>query len=104
MRAARTLAYPCMYVPTESIAVKATPVLAAGAVIVLSDVQQALSLQSQSCMCQSHFAQLRGEISVFLPSLHGPWSSAVVSAPPLVMGHPQGSAPEAAVEHTCPPL
>ena len=58
---------PFVYVPTKSTAAKAKPVLVAGAFIVHSDVLLVLSLQGHCGGVNSWFAQLRGEISAFLP-------------------------------------
>lgn len=57
------------------------------------DVPQVLSLLRQSQGFNLWIAQQQGAISALLPWLHSPWSSALVPAPPLFVGHPQESAP-----------
>ena len=101
MQAAQTLAWPNshVYVPIKAIAGKARPVLAVGALIVRSDVLQALTLQSQSWGCKSAVcAAMRRDFN----------SSSLVAWPlgpscgfssTSACGPPQASAPESAPKH-----
>ena len=103
MGAAQTLAWPNphIYVPTKSIAAKARPVLAAGALVRCS-----VGAEFTKPVVGVSIRNLRSckeTFQLFFLSCMVPGIQLWFSAPPLHVGHPQGSAPEAALVHTSLP-
>lgn len=96
VEAAQTLPCPspAVYVPRKPTAARVRPFPAAGALVVLSDVSQALNLGSLQRRCSSTVDTAVRRVSALLFQLHGPWASAVVAAPPLTVDHPPDSALE----------
>ena len=91
MGATQTLAWPNshVYVPTMSTAAIARPVLAAGVLIVCSDVLQVLSLQSQLQGCKSTVcAAVRRDFSTFSLVAWPLGLSCGFSPPPSACGPP----------------
>ena len=72
---------------------KARPLLASGVPAVSLDVLHVLNSQSWWRRCNSVSVQPWIEISFPFLKSHGPWDSAVISAPPLCMGSPPVSGP-----------
>lgn len=95
METAQILARPssCMHAPTKPTAAKVRPLLASGVPAVSLDVLHVLNSQSWWRRCNSVSVQPWIEISFPFPKSHGPWDSAVISAPPLCMGSPLVSGP-----------
>ena len=91
MGAAQTLAWPNphVYVPTKSTAAEARPVSALGALIVCSDILQVLSLESWLRACKSVVCTAMRRDFSSSSLVVQPRGSAVVSAPPLHVGHTQ---------------
>lgn len=98
VEAAQTLPCPspAVYVPRKPTAARVRPFPAAGALVVLSDVSQALNLGSLQRRCSSTVDTAVRRVSALLFQLRGPWASAVVAAPPLTVDHPPDSALEVA--------
>lgn len=95
METAQTLARPssCARALTRPAAAKVRPLLASGVPAVSLDVLHVLNSQSWWRRCNSVSVQPWIEISFPFPKSHGPWDSAVISAPPLCMGSPPVSGP-----------
>lgn len=95
METAQMLAWPSprMHASTNRMAAKARPLPASGAPAVPLDVLHVLNSQSWWRRCNSVSVPPWTEISFLFPKSHGPWDSAVISAPCLCMGNPLVSGP-----------
>ena len=99
--AVQALAWPksCLYVTIKPTETRTRSIPVAGTLTALLDVLQTLDLGNHQWRCNSMVCGVARRVFSSSSQSHGPWVSAVASAPPLYLFLPPESAPEFGIAH-----